>query len=58
MRPFYVFAVVTVFDNNVKRGIAVSYTHLETENDTSRNKETEIKLIQTAANFLGKQLES
>ena len=39
-------------------GCVVSLAATGTENDTVNNRDTEIKLVQTAATFLGKQLES
>lgn len=55
---YYISCAMPIITEGDVIGCVVSLAPMETENDTSRNKETEIKLIQTAANFLGKQLES
>ncbi|HHW24936.1 MAG TPA: stage V sporulation T C-terminal domain-containing protein [Bacillota bacterium] len=55
---YYISCAMPIITEGDVIGCVVSLAPMGTENDTSRNHETEIKLIQTAANFLGKQLES
>ncbi len=55
---YYISCAMPIITEGDVVGCVVSLAPAGTENDTSRNHDTEIKLVQTAAIFLGKQLES
>jgi looped-hinge helix DNA binding domain, AbrB family len=55
---YYISCAMPIITEGDVIGCVVSLAAAGTENDTSVNHDTEIKLVQTAATFLGKQLES